>query len=397
MMKSVKMGRGGSFAFTLVELLVVIAIIGILIALLLPAVQAAREAARRMQCTNQLKQLSLANLNFESAMKRFPDATHDRTLCMQKSLRWGPVGNPDEPNSPGEWTRRLSYLCGLLPFIEQAAVYEMVLKTIEAPTDRSQCHPWREGATFVPEGETVAVMNPWAQFIGAFTCPSDGNATARGSGSLQPTSYHCNRGDIWMDWNWYEGRGSFGRGDQDAKNLSSISDGTSNTMAFTEAVVGPNGGSRRIKGGVAIGVEAGAGQPPSNCLARRGPNGTITGSIQDGNWNIGARWGDSMSIYSQLFTLLAPNSPTCGGGNGESWALVSASSNHTGGVNVALIDGSVHFVSDTVDAGNPEYSPLVPVQLVSNPERPQDYSGPSLYGAWGALGTSAGNESKSAL
>ena len=391
------MDRVGNLqAFTLVELLVVIAIIGILIALLLPAVQAAREAARRMTCTNQLKQLSLANLNFESAMKRFPDASHDRSLCLQKSDKWLPY----QPNGEDRWTYtgRLSYLCGLLPFIEQTSVYEMVVKMVDSPTDFSECHPWREGvATYVPAGETVAVPICWVQYIGAFTCPSDGNAKAKGPTSLQPTSYHCNRGDQWMDWNWYESRGAFGRGDKDAKDLASIVDGTSNTMLIIEAVVGPNGGTTRIRGGVAIGVAAGAGEPPSNCLARKGPNGTITNPIQDGNWNIGARWGDAMSIYSQLHPMLAPNSPTCAGGNGESWGLVSASSNHTGGVNVALVDGSVHFVSDTVDAGNPEYTPLSPVQLVSNTDRPQDYKGPSLYGAWGAMATSNGGESKSAL
>ncbi len=91
-------------AFTLVELLVVIAIIGILVGLLLPAVQAAREAARRMQCSNNLKQLGLAMHNYESTFKRFPS------------------GNMVGPS----FSVGLSVHARLLPYMEQAAMYNMV-------------------------------------------------------------------------------------------------------------------------------------------------------------------------------------------------------------------------------------------------------------------------------
>ena len=384
-MRNVKMGGGNSRAFTLVELLVVIAIIGILIALLLPAVQAAREAARRMQCTNSLKQLSLANLNFESASKRFPDACVDRALCIQKSAAF----NNDRGNS-----ERLSYLCLLLPYIEQTAVYELVVAMAESP-DRGEMYPWREEREYTRTGETTPRLNPWVMFIGAINCPSDGNAKQQAT--LQPTSYHCNRGDNRLEWWWHESRGTFGRGDQSPKDLASVTDGTSNTMLLTEAVVGPNGGTQRIKGGIAVGVAGGPSEPPSNCLARRGPNGSLTGDVQGGNWNIGKRWGDAHNIYTQLHPILPPNSPTCGAANGEEWVMVSASSQHTGGVNVALVDGSVHFISDTIDAGNPDHTPLSPVQLVPQADRPQDYKGPSLYGVWGALASADGGESKSAL
>jgi prepilin-type N-terminal cleavage/methylation domain-containing protein len=99
-------------AFTLVELLVVIAIIGILVALLLPAVQAAREAARRMQCTNHLKQIGLALLNHESATRRIPSGGWGHNL----------IGDPDRGShlkQPGGWCY------SLLPFLDQQATYDI--------------------------------------------------------------------------------------------------------------------------------------------------------------------------------------------------------------------------------------------------------------------------------
>ena len=111
----VKRETWGARAFTLVELLVVIAIIGILIALLLPAVQAAREAARRMQCTNHLKQIGLALLNYESANRRFPRAGIDCGWCDPTHVVYG----------GGQQTRVLnqSGLVSLLPFLEQDSVF----------------------------------------------------------------------------------------------------------------------------------------------------------------------------------------------------------------------------------------------------------------------------------
>ena len=101
--------RGG---FTLVELLVVIAIIGILVALLLPAVQSAREAARRVQCTNHLKQLGLAALNHESAIRHFPAGGW--------SYRW--IGDPDRGT---DWRQPGGQFYNMLPYMEQEVVYQL--------------------------------------------------------------------------------------------------------------------------------------------------------------------------------------------------------------------------------------------------------------------------------
>ena len=113
-------------AFTLVELLVVIAIIGVLVALLLPAVQAAREAARRSQCTNNLKQLGLAVHNFHDTHQRLPNSTH-QMLFRDPNRVSDPAVHPRDQWGNGR--DRWSYACVLLPFMEQQAIYDELLRS----------------------------------------------------------------------------------------------------------------------------------------------------------------------------------------------------------------------------------------------------------------------------
>jgi prepilin-type N-terminal cleavage/methylation domain-containing protein len=127
--------------FTLVELLVVIAIIGILVALLLPAVQAAREAARRSQCTSQLKQLALGAINHHDTHKHFPTG----------GWGWGYVGDPDRgfgQDQPGGW------MFNVLPFIEEQALHDLGGNGDGATADRDQ----RAGAQQVAQS-TVSISN----------------------------------------------------------------------------------------------------------------------------------------------------------------------------------------------------------------------------------------------
>jgi prepilin-type N-terminal cleavage/methylation domain-containing protein len=108
--------------FTLVELLVVIAIIGVLVALLLPAIQAAREAARRTQCSNQLRQIGIALQNHESSLKVFPTGGTQNSPKIEDYTRGG-LSNPGPPNGPNQ--QGLSWAYQLLPFLEQANVKAM--------------------------------------------------------------------------------------------------------------------------------------------------------------------------------------------------------------------------------------------------------------------------------
>jgi prepilin-type N-terminal cleavage/methylation domain-containing protein len=361
------MSRFTRRGFTLVELLVVIAIIGVLVALLLPAVQAAREAARRSQCNNNMRQIGLATHNFHDIHNRLPGASHQLEFL-----------NPNA-NSPAPWDRmqdgrdRWSFITVLLPFFEQGAIYDQLLAThigIERPWNPTQIMRTR---------------------IPTIICPSDQASrmiSLPGNNLKAPTSYHCNRGDYWYHWDWWECRGIFGNATRTQLTFSSITDGTSNTFMFSECKIGV-AGSRRVGEAIATGVGwSNWGDPPSLVTARVGPGNLLTGSIQGGDWQIGWRWADAHSIYTQWHVILPPNGPS-GGNSGESWALVTASSYHPGGVNVVMSDASVRFVSETIDAGNPLLSER---DFAVDPGRPQDYKGPSLRGVWGALGTSAGAE-----
>jgi prepilin-type N-terminal cleavage/methylation domain-containing protein/prepilin-type processing-associated H-X9-DG protein len=353
-------------AFTLVELLVVIAIIGILIALLLPAVQAAREAARRSQCVNNLKQVALGCHNFHDTNKRFPVASHE------VNFKDPTLSTPIAPNYTGN-RHRWSWICAVLPFIEQQPLYDEFLAN-----HLGQSVPW-------------TADNLTRTKIDTILCPSDGSANNVRADKRQFTNYHCNRGDYRLNYDWSECRGVFGRGDRQFHTMASIKDGTSNTMLISELICAVKGGNR-VGEAFATGWSAVNGGPPAPCLARKQADGTLSPPLQgvgdwDG-WGIGYRWADSVSIYTQWHPVLPPNAPSCGD-SGESWAMMTASSYHPGGVNVAFADGSVHFIMETIDAGDPTVGES---SLPNLPSNPQNYAGASLRGVWGALGSSFGGE-----
>ncbi len=217
------------------------------------------------------------------------------------------------------------------------------------------------------------------------------------SGNAAPGNYHCNRGDQWLNWDWYESRGVFGRGDKKPVNFALVTDGTSNTMAVAEVMVGVPG-SRKVREAVALNVGAYNSAPPSLCLQQVGSNQMFkdTVTVESRSWlHLGSRWMCA-SIYTTWHPMLPPNGPSCANAHTEDWLLTTASSRHPGGVNVLFLDGSVKFISDTIDAGDPSRTATSPppgFPPLVDPNRPQDYSGPSLYGVWGALGSIAGGES----
>jgi prepilin-type processing-associated H-X9-DG protein len=164
--------------------------------------------------------------------------------------------------------------------------------------------------------------------------------------------------------------------------LSDIRDGTSKTVMLGEVCIGANSSDLLTGTGVVGSINA-ASMAPAVCLTVIGPNG-YTATVPN-NWHPGGRWADACGGYTQFFMHAGPNTPRCGQ-NGETWTPVPASSYHNNGVNVAMCDGSTRFVSDTVDAGDPT------VGQTNGSGQPQWYTGPSIRGVWGAMGTMRGNE-----
>jgi len=365
-------------AFTLVELLVVIAIIGVLVALLLPAVQAAREAARRSSCSNNLRQMGIAAHNHHDTYGILPPSCEN--LQFQQLT--------DDPAVAGTTGRfgwdRMGFTTPLLPFMEQKPLYDRIIQyTLQ------NRQPWHDN-------NDSFGTSPYIVRVKTLLCPSDPDANNLPVQWLAPTSYHCNRGDLFMPHWYWEFRGPFGSQVRGQTNFSSITDGTANTIMFAEVCVGKTPAQLApVKGGMAINVTSIAeSTAPAGCHARRGPNGILTGTAEfcfdgSGQWGLGRRFGDASNVYTAFFTVLPPNAPSCAQGRAEHWGIPTASSYHPGGVNVTMCDASVRFVAETINAGNQSTS------VAAQPGVPgwtPHYVGPSIWGVWGAMGTQRGRE-----
>jgi len=344
--------------FTLVELLVVIAIIGTLVGLLLPAVQAAREAARRMACSNNVKQLALGVLTFESTNRRLPASTGDTNFFRA-------FGS----NTTRFW-KRISWISTILPQLEEQRLYDEVVS-------------WGAG------GQNVNTTGgPYDKQPAALRCPSD--RFQRPTNAIGVTNYRCNRGDVMHGYDNRVLRGPFGcvsdlyaaspgsSPDQYA-TIAKIIDGTSQTLMLAEAVVGD--GSSSVLGGVA--TKSGI-TKPADCSGLAG-SGSFT-PVASGDTTSGRRWGDGADISTAFFAVLPPNSVTCfGAASIVDAALPTASSRHGRGAIVAMCDGAVTFVDDTVDSGDPNAT-------FNNSPYNYDWKGNSQWGVWGSLGSIAGGE-----
>ena len=339
--------------FTLIELLVVIAIIAVLVALLLPAVQQAREAANRTQCKSQLKQFALGLHNYQSVHSRFPAGS----------------------GGPATATNRLGPMVGLLPYIEQANLYNK----LSSPQ------------TFGPNSYEPFGAAPWNQdydlwgvaFQGkAMHCPSDapkGDQRGGRTGSLASTSYAFCIGDHVTgsgNQNTYQKRGLFGT--HSYTDFRDITDGTSNTIAMSERCFYKSN-DKSVFGHTVeslVGLETN----PSLCLAQasQATREYLPSAILSVYKTGGSRAYDGMPIYTGFNTILRPNSPSCVTGVINNPGVMTAQSWHAGGVHAAFADGSARFINENI--------------FVGNSGAPEALSGQSPYGVWGALGTINGSE-----
>jgi prepilin-type processing-associated H-X9-DG protein len=336
----------------------VIAIIGVLIALLLPAVQAAREASRRTQCSNNIKELNLALHAFHDSNNSFPANGFDTK------------GNKD-------WG---SAFLSILPFLEMNARYERFVAgdrpisgLFVATTDQGCVGP-----------------------IAVFCCPSDSQHVSYSNDKkAAATNYVVSYGDTTRGTHvkGTSKRGVFG-GQKIYQSFESVTDGTSNTITFSETLVAQSANDARLGAGIAVIPKTTGGHvnKPGSVAAFRGQNRQIyNNDTQKGVCGRGNSFAMGAGVYTGFSTILPPNSPS-GTDRGappnihDCAGLMSAASNHPNGVNVGFGDGSVVFVSDTINALNGGLT----LADVDDPT-----TGQSPFGIWGALGTIDGAESKS--
>ena len=373
--------RARPLGFTLVELLVVIAIIGVLVALLLPAVQSAREAARRSQCSSNLKQFGIALHNYHDIWKKFPPRR----------------GGSNTGNSATDLTRvtanydRLSAFVPLLPFLEQQGMSDMI-----------QNGGFTETGTVVPAGGPAGwytsgsgAYTPWRTQIKVVLCPSDKTQWTSNVNNAK-NSYAFSMGDCvggnisvggvnvhWSSTSPYT-RGVFG-GSARCRGFADISDGTSSTIAMSERVFNTlaDGSSIQANGqdirtAEVMNVPATI-TNPSACYAQAQGNYYV-GVLIKAKW--GNLWTDGQAERVAFSTVLPPNAPSCandGNTNADSTGgVLSATSYHNGGVMGVMCDGAVRFISNNINCGNLSASQVT--------------SGPSPYGVWGAIGSVEGRE-----
>ncbi|PQO39320.1 prepilin-type cleavage/methylation domain-containing protein [Blastopirellula marina] len=311
--------RSHKSGFTLVELLVVIAIIGMLIALLLPAVQQAREAARRMQCTNHLKQIGLALHNYHDTHGNFP-----------YGFRLGNIGNRDC------WFQRI------LPFVEQAALQDVYEECIRTPTasggnlSGGYSYVYTVPSTFKGSLLGGAVIN-------IFNCPSEPNSPGFCRDNQVGNYLLCNGADFFKRTAnpSQSTKGMFYF--ESSTGFNNLTDGSSNTVMGSEAII--RGANRPGHIYDAGGYWQGSNHGEAFFSTQQAPNTSLPDLIVRSDTN-------NNECTSGDWDRVAPCEDVGYDDNNSSGGYRnSARSYHPGGVNTVMGDASVRFVPETIDLG----------------------------------------------
>ncbi len=323
--------RSRSRGFTLIELLVVIAIIGVLIALLLPAVQAAREAARRAQCTNNMKQLGLAIHNYVSANDALPPGGE------VYSNEYPAFGWATGPQNHSMKVR-------ILPYLEGTNAYNSVNFNVSAV--------WNTGPASLVDGFNINYTIRHTK-INSYVCPSDTNDPGQGSDPSTPATSYCNNlGLNRYNSNWsasgptyYQGHDS---GLSPTRTFATITDGLSNTAMFSEWVKG-FGQMQRDGLNMVYTIPNGVTTFPQGTF---GADYQLANLCQGTNVRSWDYKGEVWTMHDSgrgggYFHINAPNRKSCQCCGYDT--IITAGSYHPGGVNVLLLDGSVKFVKSGIN------------------------------------------------
>ena len=349
--------------FTLIELLVVIAIIAVLIALLLPAVQSAREAARRSQCTNNLKQVALALANYESGQGSYPMAYGQRAA-------WDPTDSSGTfgDSGWGNWSPQAQ----MMGYLEQNAVYHALNFSVASA----------DGEDNGMQGTAIITK------VASFLCPSSSVAIGTfyccgaipGSSTPAPfpgNNYWGSVGATPCPWFSANPPGIFStmanginQSTTVVVGIRNITDGTSNTICFSEWRTGDfNQNQLSIQDAInlrqqpvgAFGCWNASSMPGTGMAAFTSFLNTCAGAAKgslgtnNNKSNLGREWAQGMLGHTLGTTLLAPNPnyPNCNmepwGGDFDAPTMVNMSSYHPGGANIALADGSVRFIKSSAN------------------------------------------------
>ncbi|MGB7345478.1 MAG: DUF1559 domain-containing protein [Pirellulaceae bacterium] len=419
-------------AFTMVELLAVVGIIGVMVGLLLPAVQSARESARRHSCTNNLMQLGIATHAYHASFKQFPTQLSGTDGSMT-------VGRDND--------RRLSLFVAIMPFLGQQAINDQIA-TAQSKMNSGgmgmgmgmemfgEYYDEDTGQWVTVDDEADAESNdksmdylaggpepfqndylPWMTEIPSLRCPSD---PGYGSPAMARNNYAASMGDGMVAINTGPMKSISGTFVIDKKRQAQtdaamrgifvprvvtrrqdIRDGAAHTLMLGE--IATDLGDQDVRTNAAVG--------PGEAILRDNPNWvyendlidpdrpmfwrTGTKSLTSATMNMntimntsierGFRWADGMPLYTGINTVLPPNSPIVLSGNSDdSSGYFSASSRHQGGALACLADNSVRFISDSIDTGDRSAPTAYVGSVTENAKSP--------FGIWGAMGTRSSTE-----
>lgn len=409
-------------AFTMVELLAVVAIIGVMVGLLLPAVQSSREAVRRVSCGNNLMQIALATDGYHAAFKQYP---------VQLS------GTDGSTVKGSDNDRRLSVFVALLPYLDQRPLWNQLHRPMDKATyqyrsvgygygsmmgDYTEMDYDTEAATTPEPDESWPIGGPepfdetyagWYSETPVLRCPSDPGiglpsygrnnyAVCIGDGIVTSDSGPMKDvgGTFVVDPVLAKQTAAAMRGifvPRVVTRIDDVTDGLSNTLLFGEIATDLGDQDVRTKPVVASGKN----------VLRDEPGWAMSGSVIDPErprfWLMtsmnpvleanqsarrGFRWHDGMPLYTSFNTIMAPNAPLVLETASDAAAGVcSTSSRHQGGAQAAFADGAVRFISEAIDTG----SIFTPTAYVGSKTSP---GSESPFGVWGAMGTRASAELK---